>query len=88
MQGSFLNKFANQRLLRRAFFEEFKISSTDYILLLFESVIRLLAVTNQDSNSGLDAKVDGRRFRPQKDPNSNYNKKNYRRFLDDRAERI
>lgn len=54
----FIQKFANQKHLRRAFFEEFKIHCFNYILLLFESVIRMLTTLNMDENEGEDADVE------------------------------
>ena len=48
-RSAFIQKYENQKHLRRAFFEEFKIHSFNYILLLFESVIRMLyAVKKED----------------------------------------
>ena len=46
--------------MRRAFFEEFKIHCFNYILLLFESVIRLLTTLNKDDNEGEDANIEQR----------------------------
>lgn len=54
----FLLKFENQRHLRRAFYEEFKIHCFNFILLLFESVIRLLTTLNKDDNEGEDANLE------------------------------
>ena len=41
----FLHKFENQKHMRRAFFEEYKVHSFNYTLLLFDSIIRLLNTT-------------------------------------------
>jgi hypothetical protein len=44
----FIKTYENQRHLRRAFFEEFKIHSLNYVLLLFESIIRILTTMNRE----------------------------------------
>jgi hypothetical protein len=46
----FLKAYENQKHLRRAFYEEFKIHSFNYILLLFESVIRILTTMNKEDS--------------------------------------
>lgn len=46
--SAFIKTFDNQKNLRRAFFEEFKIHCFNYVLLLFESVIRILTTVNRD----------------------------------------
>ena len=58
---AFINKFVNQRHLRRAYFEEFKIHSFNYILLLFESVIRLLSTLGKDDNEPEDSNLERKR---------------------------
>lgn len=72
--GKLMKTYNAQRFLRRAYFEEFKIHSFNYILLLFESVIRLLttqeARTHTDDKGGKESKA--------------YYSKNYRRFLENR----
>jgi hypothetical protein len=40
--SDFMKQFEIQRHLKRAFFEEFKIHSLNYILLLFEAQMRIL----------------------------------------------
>lgn len=50
--SAFLRQYENQRHLRRAFFEEFKIHSLNYVLLLFESIIRIL--TTMHKEDGMD----------------------------------
>lgn len=52
--------------MRRAFFEEFKIHCFNYILLLFESVIRLLTTLNKDDNEGEDANIEQRQGKRKK----------------------
>ena len=59
-----MQQYANQRLLRRAFIEEFKIHSFNFILLLFESVTRLLATMNMDIE---DPEEDGDKKQKKKD---------------------
>jgi len=39
-----------QRHIKRAFFEEFKIHSLNYVLLLFESVMRIITTVNRDKD--------------------------------------
>lgn len=78
--------------MRRAYYEEFKIHSFNYILLLFESVIRMLTTLNKDDNEGEDANIDLRKGRKVRGPNAeeqtHYYSKNYRRFLESRAKKI
>lgn len=50
MNSIFMKDYENQRHLRRAFYEEFKIHSFNYILLLFESVMRILTTVNKDGD--------------------------------------
>lgn len=38
-----------QRHIKRAFYEEFKIHSLNYVLLLFESVMRILTTVQKDA---------------------------------------
>lgn len=72
-----MKQYQNQRLIRRAFFEEYKIHSFNFILLLFESCVRImttLAVSeNKESEDGGSGKV-----------NEAFYSKNYRRFLEHR----
>ena len=86
----FMKTFENQRHLRRAFFEEFKIHCFNYILLLFESVVRLLTTLNKDDNEGDDADLS--KGKKKKGANTeeqqHYYSKNYRRFLESRAKKI
>lgn len=42
LTSDFAKQFEMQRHIRRAFYEEFKIHSLNYVLLLFESVMRIL----------------------------------------------
>ena len=44
--SAFMKKFENQKHLRRAFFEEFKVHSFNYVLLLFDSALRMLNTLN------------------------------------------
>ena len=61
-KSSFMQQFSNQKHLRRAFFEEFKIHSFNYILLLFESIIRMLTTMNKDGDEEENEEgVDGRK---------------------------
>ena len=58
MSSDFMRQYENQRHLKRAFFEEFKIHSFNYILLLFESVTRVLT-TLESRNVMKDEKAGG-----------------------------
>jgi len=44
--SDFMRQYENQRHMRRAFEAEYRISSFNYVLLLFESVNRILTVVN------------------------------------------
>ena len=84
MKSDFAKDFNNQKHLRRAFFEEFKIHCQNYILLLFESVIRILTTLNKDIDSDdEDAPNKGKKKKGDKNQDqSHYYSKNYRRFLE------
>ena len=43
----FLKKYENQKKLRTASYEEFKICGFNFILLLFESVVRVLTTVSE-----------------------------------------
>ena len=88
--SDWLKKYANQRHLRRAFFEEFKIHSFNYILLLFESVIRLLTTMNKDldEDDGPGARGVKRNKDGKEEDKTYYYSKNYKRFLEHRSKRI
>ena len=58
-----MQKFENQRNLRRAFFEEFKIHCFNYKLLLFESVIRILTTLYKDMEDNDGNDIEGRKGR-------------------------
>ena len=82
-----MQRFVNQRHLRRAYFEEFKIHSFNYILLLFESVIRLLTTLGKDDNEPEDANLERKRKKGADQDDQAYYAKNYRRFLEARAKK-
>ena len=78
-----MKDYDNQRHLRRAFYEEFKIHSFNYVLLLFESVMRLLTTINKDSDGEEEeAKTAGKKKK--KADKLHYYSKNYKRFLENR----
>ena len=56
MNSDFMKQYVNQRHLKRAFFEEFKIHSFNYILLLFESVTRILTTIESRQHGKDDGK--------------------------------
>ena len=67
--------------MRRAFFEEYKIHCFNFILLLFESIIRILTTIQVNSGQVND---DG----GADTINEKYYSKNYRRFLDHRHKKL
>ena len=73
--------------MRRAYFEEFKIHSFNYILLLFESVIRLLCTLGKDENEPGDQDLERKRKKGGDQHDETYYAKNYRRFLEARAKK-
>jgi len=50
MDSKFAKTYEMQRHIKRAFFEEFKIHSLNYVLLLFESVMRIITTVNRDKD--------------------------------------
>ena len=94
MKSTFMQQFQNQRLLRRCFFEEFKIHSFNFILLLFESVIRLLSTMNMDIEEEEQEKQRNAEAKKKKnkdgkvDEETAYYSRNYRRFLEQRAKKV
>jgi hypothetical protein len=48
--------------MRRAFFEEFKIHSFNYIMLLFESVNRMIANDEKDESQLIDEEKHARQI--------------------------
>lgn len=88
----FLKVYENQRHLRRAFYEEFKIHSLNYVLLLFESIIRIL--TSMHREEGMYGDMDesaqvgeyrkGVKIGPdgKEEEKQHYYSKNYKRFLE------
>ena len=89
-KSEFIKSFSNQKHLRRAFFEEFKIHCLNYILLLFESVIRMLTTLNKDKedDDDDDARKGKKRKGDRTEDQSHYYSKNYRRFLESRSKKV
>lgn len=54
--SEFFKQFEIQRHVKRAFFEEFKIHSLNYVLLLFECQMRILTTTQYNTKSDEDLK--------------------------------
>ena len=79
MDSEFAKTFETQRHIKRAFFEEFKIHSLNYVLLLFECVMRVLTTTSKDAGVTND---DMRGEKMQ------YYSKNYRRFIENRQKKL
>jgi len=81
MNASYMKEYENQRHLRRAFFEEFKIHSFNYVLLLFESVMRILTTNVKE---GAEDDEEPKKGKKKKDEKLHYYSKNYRKFLENR----
>ena len=58
MDSEFMRRYENQRLLRRAFFEEYKIHCFNFILLLFESCVRILTTVAAKNSTLLTNPLD------------------------------
>lgn len=76
-----MQRYENQRLLRRAFFEEYKIHCFNFVLLLFESCVRILTTVAAKNSTLLTNPLDP-------DLQDQYFSKNYRRFLEHRHKKI
>lgn len=76
--------------MRRAFFTEFKIHCFNYILLLFESVIRILTTLNKEveDEDGDEGRRGRRKVGNKTEEQTHYFSKNYKRFLESRAKKI
>lgn len=81
MESPFMKKYESQRLLRRSYFEEYKIHCFNFILLLFESCVRILTTMQIQNNVGSE---DGGSANVQ----DQYYSKNYRRFLEHRHKKL
>ena len=77
-----MREFETQRSLRKAFVEEFKIHCFNYILLLFESIMRILSTVNKDW--GGEEEEEKRK----KSAKFQYYSKNYKKFLENRQKKI
>jgi len=84
--SQFMKEYENQRHLRRSFYEEFKIHSFNYLLLLFESVMRILT-TNMKEDEDFDEEEHGKK-KKNKGDKLHYYSKNYKRFLENRQKKI
>ena len=71
--GRLVREYGTQRFLRRAFFEEFKIHSFNYMLMLFESVIRVATTLEARAPAKSRNELSGA---------EHYYSKNYKRFLE------
>jgi len=80
MNSEFAKTYETQRHIKRAYFEEFKIHSLNYILLLFESVMRILTTVSKDKDD--DPTKDKRHEKMM------YYSKNYRKFIENRQKKI
>ena len=82
MDSKFAKTYEMQRHIKRAFFEEFKIHSLNYVLLLFESVMRIMTTVNRDKEEEDGGPGLKRNEKMQ------YYSKNYRRFIENRQKKI
>ena len=89
-ESEFMHRYENQRNLRRAFFEEFKIHCFNYVLLLFESVIRILTTVNKDIEENDEGGLRKGKTKKQgrTEEKQHFYSKNYRRFLEHRQKKI
>lgn len=78
MDSDFAKTYEVQRHIKRAFLEEFKIHSLNYVLLLFESCMRIFTTIGAKSDS--PDLVQGEKLQ--------YYSKNYRRFLENRQKKL
>ena len=78
----FAHSFEIQRHIKRAFFEEFKIHSLNYVLLLFESVMRITTTVNYQEGNADDITNEKRHEKMA------YYSKNYRKFIENRQKKI
>ena len=82
MDSAFAHTYEIQRHIKRAFYEEFKIHSLNYVLLLFESVMRIMTTVNSDK----DEEEGGPGLK--RNEKMQYYSKNYRRFIENRQKKI
>ena len=78
--SSFMKEFETQRHIRRGFYEEYKIHCFNYVLLLFESVMRVLTTAHRDDDSEADDKAGK--------TGMHLFSKNYKKFLEQRQKKI
>lgn len=80
MNSPFMKEYDNQRHLRRGFYEEYKIHCFNYVLLLFESVMRILTTVHKDDENKVDDDKGTKGL--------HLYSKNYKRFLENRQKKI
>ena len=82
--SNFMKEYNSQRHLRRSFYEEFKIHSFNFVLLLFESIMRILTTMNKDGTDDM-GEEEGEEAEGKKGAEKiHYYSKNYKRFLENR----
>lgn len=74
----FVKSYMVQRLIRKACFEEYKIHSFNFILLLFESCVRIQTTLAMQKGAKDDINF------PEPKVAEQYFSKNYKRFLEHR----
>ena len=100
--SKFMKEYETQRVMKKSFQEEFKIHCYNYILLLFESIMRILTTLkkekDEDSSSSDEEekkedagdkgdKKDKKKKKGGKDVKEIFSK-NYKRFLENRQKKI
>ena len=83
-----MKEYSSQRHLRRSFYEEFKIHSFNFVLLLFESIMRILTTMNKDGGEEGEFDDEGEEEKKGKKEKINYYSKNYKKFLENRQKKI
>jgi hypothetical protein len=72
---AYMKEYETQRHIRRGFYEEYKIHCFNYVLLLFESVMRILTTAHKEEEP--QQAEDGKN-------GMHLYSKNYKRFLENR----
>ena len=76
--SKFMKEFETQRVMKKSFIEEFKIHCYNYILLLFESIMRILTTLKkekEDESSSSDEEQEEDKHEPEEKPKSKDGKK-------------
>ncbi|CAI2368685.1 unnamed protein product [Moneuplotes crassus] len=102
-ESKFMREFETQKVMKNSFIEEFKIHCYNYILLLFESIMRILTTLKKekddDSSSSEEEEekkedvsqketIKGKKKKKGKKDVKEVFSKNYKRFLENRQKKI